>query len=145
MRSPILTFWGSCHFLQGAEGRTLAFLNTQRRENPKKRSITVLSTLRSLQSTGLILMHSWGCRSLWSSPVHKDHIPCTGCSLSSSLAVEGRSWRQDSGDAAVPCMPGSSDGKGASESEDLLERRSNIKMPPTKKSQCQTSLFSLKM
>lgn len=84
----------------------------------------------TLPSKYRIIMCNWHWRFPRNFPVHRGHIPCIVCSLSSNLAVEGRSWRQDNGDAAGPCIPVSSGDKDASGSEDLLRTRRLTLMSP---------------
>lgn len=123
MGSPILTFWVLPIFFRGWGGECWYSLIYTGDKVPKEKSSCVsLIHVNIPVSIELIITYSWGCRFLWSFPVHKDHTPCIVCSLSSSLAVEGRSWRQGNGDATGPCIPVSSDDKDASESEDLLEK-----------------------
>lgn len=89
----------------------------------KEKKEKIILPTSTFPSKHRIITCSWH----WGFPrdfaVHKGHIPCIVCSLSSNLAVEGRSWRQDNGDATGPCIPVSSGDKDASESEDLLETR----------------------
>lgn len=95
---------------------------------PKEKKEKIILPTSTFPSKHRIITCSWH----WGFPrdfaVHKGHIPCIVCSLSSNLAVEGRSWRQDNGDATGPCIPVSSGDKDASESEDLLETRRLVLM-----------------
>lgn len=94
----------------------------------KEKKEKIILPTSTFPSKHRIITCSWH----WGFPrdfaVHKGHIPCIVCSLSSNLAVEGRSWRQDNGDATGPCIPVSSGDKDASESEDLLETRRLVLM-----------------